>query len=105
MIPPAPVGFRAQGGMQFGEGGLIPLQAIVSNQLACYLQESPLADGQELRAETKERYRLSVTIKDSWQLHFWILSQGPEIVVEQPAALRQWIAEAVQATAKAYLFS
>ncbi len=95
--------FLAQGGMLFGEGGLIQLQAIVSNQLACYLQESPLADGQELCPETPERYRLRVTLKDSWQLYFWILSQGPEIVVEQPVDLRQRIAEAAQATAQAYL--
>jgi predicted DNA-binding transcriptional regulator YafY len=30
-------------------------------------------------------------VKDSWQLHFWILSQGPAITIIQPVSLKRQI--------------
>ena len=38
------------------------------------------------------RDRPGVTVIDSWQLHFWILSQSPAITVTHPKALRSAIA-------------
>ena len=95
-------GFLAAGGMQFGEGPQVRLKAIVSNKLACYLQESPLSREQKLKPIDKDHYRFEVSVKDSWQLHFWILSQGAEIVVEGPKALREKIKICLQRTRELY---
>ena len=94
--------YLEQGGMQFGEGGTIRLKAVVSNQLACYLEESRLTNDQRLTSQGKDRYLLTATIKDSWQLHFWILSQGAEITVVQPKGLRNQIRESLQAALDGY---
>jgi len=94
--------FLADGGMQFGESGPLRLHAVVSRKLACYLTESPLTPDQQLTARSPERYLLTATIKDSWQLQFWILSQGEEIVVVQPAHLKKRIKASLQATLKNY---
>ena len=94
--------FLEEGAMQFGEGGTVRLQAVVSKKLACYLTESPLAKDQRLTARSSDRYVLIATTKDSWQLYFWILSQGEEIVVEQPAHLRSRIKASLQAALKNY---
>ena len=37
-------------------------------------------------------YRLEATVSDTWQLQWWILSQGDNFIVEQPASLRNNIA-------------
>jgi predicted DNA-binding transcriptional regulator YafY len=94
--------FLESGGMQFGEGGPVRLRAVVSNKLACYLAESPLAKDQRLAAKGKDRYLLTATIKDSWQLHFWILSQGDGIVVVKPENLRVRIRASLQAALDGY---
>jgi predicted DNA-binding transcriptional regulator YafY len=95
-------GFLAEGGMQFGEGPQIRLKAVVTNNLACYLQESPLSPDQKLKAIDPEHYRFEVVIKDSWQLQFWILSQGAEIVVEKPTELRERIRGCLRSSLDGY---
>lgn len=94
--------FLKKGGMQFGEGTTIRLRAKVSNKLACYLAESPLKSDQELMPKGKEWHILTVTLKDSWQLQFWILSQGPGITVLQPKALRERVRSSLQAALHGY---
>ena len=88
--------------MQFGDAGVIRLKAVVSNTLACYLAESPLAKDQKLISEGKGRHLLTASIKDSWQLHFWILSQGAEITVVHPKDLREQICGNLQAALESY---
>ncbi len=94
--------FIAQGGMEFGEGGNIQLRAEVSTTLACYLQESQLSEKQQLKPRKNGKYGLEVTIKDSWRLQFWLLSQGPEIVVEKPVQLRNRIRDILQEALNCY---
>ena len=76
------------GGMEFGDGTPIHLLAFVSPGLATVLNEAPLADDQVLEPEG-ERIHLSVTHADSWQLRWWLLSQGDQIEVLEPESLRQ----------------
>ena len=95
-------GFLAGGGMQFGDAGMIRLKAVVSTKLACYLAESPLTKDQKLIPLEKDLHVLTATIKDSWQLHFWILSQGAEITVVHPKDLREQIRGNLQAALKSY---
>jgi predicted DNA-binding transcriptional regulator YafY len=94
--------YLAQGGMQFGEGSVIRLKAEVTAKLGCYLEECPLAADQKLVAKTKDVYLLKATIKDSWLLQFWILSQGAEITVVQPKELRMRIRSGLQAALSSY---
>jgi predicted DNA-binding transcriptional regulator YafY len=94
--------FLEEGGMQFGSGGTIKLKAEVSNKLACYLAESPLTRDQRLTFRKKNSYILTATIKDSWQLHFWILSQGAEITIVRPRDVRKRIREHLQAAVDTY---
>ncbi len=92
--------FLAGGGMEFGGGAMIQLEAHVSTKLACYLAEAKLAEDQQLRSDNG--YVLTATVKDSWLLSFWILSQGADITVISPASLRAHIGDTVRAAAANY---
>ena len=92
--------FLAGGGMEFGGGAMIQLEARVSTKLACYLAEAKLAEDQQLRSDNG--YVLTATVKDSWLLSFWILSQGADIIVISPPSLRDHIGETLRAAAANY---
>ena len=82
--------FLANGGGQFGSGNEIPLRAHLSDELAAILRETAISPDQKISTRAG-RHTLTATVKDSWQLHFWILSQGPFITILQPASLRKEI--------------
>lgn len=82
--------FLAQGGGQFGDGKIITLKAHLTDNLAAILQETAIASDQKITIRSGKN-TLTATVKDSWQLHFWILSQGPDITIVQPATLRNEI--------------
>ena len=82
--------YIAQGALQFGDGRTIQLKARVSPWLADILTETPLTADQQLEP-VGEELRLTATITDSWQLRWWILSQGQGITVLEPEALRKEI--------------
>ncbi len=79
-----------QGAMEFGTGKIIQLQAILTEDLAWYLSETPLAEDQKIVYRNGKSH-ISVSIRDSWQLYFWILSQSNGIEVLKPAYLRKRI--------------
>lgn len=85
----------AKGGGQFGTRGFFTLRARVSPDLASILEETPLSDDQKITKWRGEQ-RLSATVADSWQLRYWILSQGPDIIVKEPRSLRHEIMERVE---------
>lgn len=93
--------YIASGALQFGEGGTIPLEARLSKELAAILEETPLAVDQVLVPDG-EVFMLSATVSDSWQLRWWILSQGDGIEVLAPAALREEIWRQLCAAAANY---
>ncbi|MGJ8653027.1 MAG: helix-turn-helix transcriptional regulator [Opitutaceae bacterium] len=87
-----PVGFSvdahlASGVMEFGGGKEITFKAKLSNQLAIYLAETRLHPEQKIQYRDGG-YQLTAKVRDSWQLQFWIMSQGPDIEVTAPKALR-----------------
>ena len=75
---------------------------MVTTNLANYLQESPLSPEQKLKPIDKGHYRFEVSVKDSWQLGFWILSQGEEIVVGGPRTVRRSIQDGLRRALAAY---
>lgn len=91
----------ARSGGQFGTRGFLSLKAKLSPDLAAILEETPVSDDQKI-TQWRGEHRLSATMADSWQLRYWILSQGPDIVIKEPASLRHEIAERVQETLRHY---
>ena len=82
--------FLAQGGGQFGDGKTISLKAHLSDNLAAILRETAIASDQKITTRAGQNI-LTATVKVSWQLHFWILSQSPDITIMQPPSLRKEI--------------
>ncbi len=78
------------GGMHFGDGKTIRLNAWISPYLSKILEETPLSEDQKLKVED-DNIKLIATIVDSWQLIWWIMSYGASIEVTAPVALRRKI--------------
>lgn len=82
--------FLAKSGGQFGDGKMISLKANLTENLAEILRETPLSSDQKITTRAG-KITLTATVKDSWQLNFWILSQGAYITVLKPVLLRKSI--------------
>ena len=93
--------YIARGGLQFGDGATLRLEARVAPWLAEILTETPLADDQQLVPEGED-FRLTATVADSWQLRWWILSQGAGMTVLEPDTLRREITQTLKRTLKGY---
>jgi predicted DNA-binding transcriptional regulator YafY len=94
-------GYIAAGAMEFGSGDEIKLKASLSKELATYLTEAPLSADQKISYKA-DGYELTATVRDSWELTFWILSQGSSITVKAPKSLRTRMAETLVAALKKY---
>jgi predicted DNA-binding transcriptional regulator YafY len=80
------------GGFEFGSRDSMKLRAVVSEALAIYLSETPMSPDQKISFK-QDRYELTATVRDTWQLQFWILSQGSGVTVVSPKRLRDRIHE------------
>ena len=91
------------GGLHFGSGKCIRLNLWVSHGLARLLEETPMSEDQQLMAEEDgDRIKLTATVVDSWQLTWWLMSQGPSIEVVAPIALRRKIGGLLAEAANRY---
>lgn len=93
--------YIATGALQFGNGKMLRLKASVGEELAAYLAETPLSEDMAIK-ERKDDFLVTATVLDSWQLRWWILSQGSEIEVMDPKALRNEIADEVNSLRDVY---
>lgn len=93
--------FIASGAAQFGSGEVITLKAKVSDDLYRLLDETPLSREQKITTRAGV-HTLTATVKNSWQLEFWILSQGAAITVLQPSTLRKSLIASLQSTLSNY---
>lgn len=93
--------FLAQGQATFGKGKTIRLEALLDESLAKILSETPLSDNQTIR-EKDDHYLLKASVQQSWQLTFYLLSQGPRITVLKPKSLRNEIMANLQAALENY---
>ncbi len=91
-------GYIASGALQFGSGESIRLKARVSEELAHILAETPLSVDMQLVSDGNGK-TLSATVPDTWQLRWWVLSQGEAIEVLAPTELREEIAATLRWTA------
>lgn len=79
------------GGLHFSHGKTIRLNAWLSPALARLLEETPMSEDQSLALDG-DRIKLTATVSDSWQLTWWLMSQGSDIQVISPVVLRRRIA-------------
>ena len=89
--------YISRGAVHFGGEETIELRLRVNDYLARVLSETPLARDQRLEGQV-----LTATVSNTWQLRWWILSQGAGIEVLGPEALRRVIGEELQAAAAPY---
>ena len=75
------------GALEFGGNENITVRMRVTNALADILAETPLSMDQRLVPEGLG-YVVIAEVHDSWQLEWWLLSQGGAVEVIEPAHLR-----------------
>lgn len=87
--------FIARGAEQFGGGEEIILKARLSDELALLLEETPISKDQKITTRSGV-HTLTATVRATWNLHFWIRSQGAAITVQKPVSLRKSIIAALE---------
>jgi predicted DNA-binding transcriptional regulator YafY len=87
---------------QFGSGEVFKLIAKVKSELARILEETPLSEDQLMSGEEDGVYTLTATVPYSWQLRWWVLSQGAEVEILGPKWFRKEIADACATMASLY---
>ncbi|WAP63118.1 WYL domain-containing protein [Pseudomonas fortuita] len=93
--------YLATDALQFGKPEKIRFKAWVSEYQARLIRETPLST--DMRLEPLEQgFQLQATVTNSWQLHWWILSLGDSLVVQEPPALRQQVSDTLRRAAAAY---
>ena len=93
--------YLAEGNAQFGAGESIRLQARVDPDLARVLRETPLSRDQKITLRDG-RHTLTATVRRSWQLAFYILSQGERMTVLKPKSLRDEIVATLHRSIEQY---
>ena len=95
--------YITSGALHFGSGTMIQLEILVDDWLKKILQETPLSTDQQLEMDDqKSRFRVTATVADTWQLHWWILSKSDALEVLQPELLRENIKKQLKSAAKQY---
>ncbi len=89
------------GAMDFGNGGMIKLKAIVSETLATYLNEAGISSDQKISYKNGA-WQLTASVRKSWQLWFWLCSQSSDITVLQPKSLRDEVVATLKSALKNY---
>lgn len=102
----APDGFTLaqylqSGALQFSDGNSFTLEAKINADLAMHLRETPLSEDQTIIAE-EQWHTLTATVMDSWQLRWWVLSQGEQIEIIAPTTLRDEIKQRLQQALQHY---
>ena len=87
----------------FGSGEPVEFKARLCDHLAVMLEETPLANSQQITKQDSSGYReIKVTIPNTWQLRWWILGEGERIEVLEPDGLRQEIIRTLNESEKNY---
>lgn len=93
--------YLASGALQFGSGERITIEVKLSSRLERVLRETPLSNDMTLSTKGADTV-MTATVADTWQLHWWILSQGDGFVVTRPPRLRKLIAKQLRDAVKCY---
>mgnify|MGYP000953352451 CR=1 FL=1 len=74
----------------------------VTEKLLAYLRETPLSFDQEVYEDGNRAHILKASVNDTWQLRWWLLSQGKELEVCEPLSLRNDIMSELASALKLY---
>lgn len=92
-----------KGMAQFGDwGDPMTIQLRCHPDLAFHLGETPLATDQRMSEAGEGYMHVTATVNNTWQLRWWLLSQGAKVQVLAPEWLVKEIAEELASAAKAY---
>jgi len=80
----------------------IPLKLKISKRRGIHLLETPLSADQKVVAEDEEHLTLQVTVPDTAQLEWWLMSFGAHAEVLEPVTLREKLAAVAQAMMERY---
>lgn len=95
--------YIATGALEFGDGATPPirLRAWIDAGLARILEETPLSADMELTPDG-DGFQLTASVNDTWQLRWWLLSLAGQVVVHEPADLRERIRQGHRQALAAY---
>jgi len=93
-----------------GDGGFsypvkdtpIKLQALFEPEAAAHLFETPLSDDQTLTQKKEGKILLKATVKDTSELHWWLLGFGDQVEVIKPKKLRDEFAIKIEKLSRMY---
>lgn len=80
----------------------IKLQVLFERNAAIYLYETPLSRDQTIEEADDNHIVVKATVKNDWQLRWWLLGFGDKAQVQKPKALREQFAQQVKRMAEAY---
>ena len=89
------------GFMHFSTGKSLKFEAVANEWLTQILIETPLSVDQKVTTYGKS-FKIKATVIDSWQLHWWILSQGESIEIVKPLSLRRNIKKSLVSALSKY---
>ena len=93
--------YISEGGLQFGRREKIALTLQVKAPLWRVLVETPLSRDQRIEGDG-EWVKVSATVRDTWQLRWWLLAQSGMVLVLEPETLRKDIRGNLKEALKLY---
>lgn len=96
---------RAEHAMDFPlDGGKeIMLEVLFDEPAGYHLMETPLSKNQTIEKTNDGRLRVTATVTETAQLHWWLLGFGAQVEVVKPATLRKVMADTSTRMAARYL--
>ena len=96
-----------EGSLEFSSGKRIKLQLWVNDVLLPHLKETPLSGDMKITPSDSRNSHgqgavIRCTVTDTWQLRWWLLSQGSFLEVLAPKSLRREIARELADAAARY---
>lgn len=89
------------GALQFGDGAKTKLIALISADIYRILTETPISKDQIVKPQG-DRWQLTASVLDSWQLRWWILSHGAGIQILKPISMATEIIANLRQSLKQY---
>jgi predicted DNA-binding transcriptional regulator YafY len=94
--------YIAKGGFGWPTGRKMRLVAIFDPGPAQTLAETPVSPDQTIAELDGNRFRLTATVQETKELHWWLSSFGPEVEVVEPKRLRAHMRKLVGSSVKRY---
>ncbi len=92
----------AEGLLDFGKGESIRLELLFTQAAGQHLYETPLSDDQQITEVEDNKLRVTATVADTPQLHWWLLAFGDGVKVMQPKHIRRKMIETASSMGEQY---